>query len=72
MILVAFKVDWLRVDQCCVDVSVAKHLHHVKDVLRLVVFHCGFPMSESVESERARESCSASILLRCVMNIKRG
>ena len=31
------------------NVSVAKHLHHVEAVFSLVVFHGGFPMPEGME-----------------------
>jgi hypothetical protein len=48
-VIVVFEVDQMRVDEGVVDVSVTEELHDVKNVLGLVVFHCGFPVSEGVE-----------------------
>jgi hypothetical protein len=39
------------VDHCVVNVFVAEQLFDVEDVLSLVVFHSGFPITESVEAD---------------------
>ena len=49
MILVAFKVNQVGVDQSVLNVFVSKLLHDIKNVLGFVVWHSGVSVAESVE-----------------------
>lgn len=44
----------LNIEHCVVDFPVAQELFDVHDVLGVVVFHCGLPMSEGVEEHKKR------------------
>jgi hypothetical protein len=45
----SFKADDLSVDQRAFCVSVPKKVHDMQYISGLVVFHCGFPLSECVK-----------------------
>jgi hypothetical protein len=41
----------MRVDKRILDVSMTEQSHDMKDILRLVVLHCGPEMAESLETD---------------------